>query len=165
MRRAFRFFVLLPCVVFAQTASRSAAHPDLNGTWTLNAAQSDFGQATPPVQQSEDILQAGDEFAISITIERPEMKQHYTLRFQAGGETMPLPAGSFPDSAPFRILSVKGAWEGQTLVITERLSFQGADGTLTARYALSASRKVLRKQSHVSMSAGEFDTLTVYDKQ
>jgi len=138
---------------------------NLNGNWNLNTAKSDFGQVPPPLRQSESILQAGEEFVVGITLEREEMKQNYTLRFRAGGDAMPLAVGSFPEGAPFRILSVKGEWQGQTLVVTEKVSFQGSDGTLTARYTLSGGGKVLTKQTHVAMSAGEFDTRTVYDKQ
>jgi hypothetical protein len=78
---------------------------------------------------------------------------------------MPLAKGSFSEEAPFRILGVKGEWHGAVLVVTERVSFQGAEGTVTANYALSGDGKVLRKTTHVVMDAGAFDTKTVYDKQ
>jgi hypothetical protein len=144
---------------------RAAAKSNLTGEWKLNAAESDFGDVPPPMRQMEVVTQAGDEFAIAITIEREEMKQNYTLRFQAGGAEMPLAKGSFPEDAPFRILGVKGEWQGAVLVVTQRVSFQGAEGTLTASYSLSADGKVLRKTTHVAMDAGTFDTKTVYDKQ
>lgn len=149
----------------AQAAPRAVGHANFNGTWTLNAPKSDFGQVPPPLRQSESIIQAGEEFAIAITLEREETTQHYTLRFRAGGDAMPLAAGSFPENAPFRIVSVKGEWQGPTLVVTEKVTYQGSDGTLTARYTLSGGGRVLTKQTHVSMSEGEFDTRTVYDKQ
>ena len=131
----------------------------------MNVAASDFGDVPPPVRQVEVVTQAGDEFAIAITIEREEMKQNYTLRFQAGGAEMPLAKGSFAEDAPFRVLSVKGEWQGAVLVITEKVSFQGEEGMLKASYSLSLDGKTLRKATHVSMSAGEFDTKTVYDKE
>ena len=154
-----------PLAFAAQSAPRASGHPNLTGTWTLDVSRSDFGHASPPLRQSESILQAGEEFAIAITLEREEMKQHYTLRFRTGGEAMPLAAGSFPEDAPFRIVSVKGEWQGQTLVVTEKVIYQGADGVVTARYARSGDGKVLTKQTHVSMNVGEFDTRTVYEKQ
>jgi len=168
--RIFRPLVLSSAIassLFAasQAVPRPAGHPNLNGTWTLNASKSDFGQVPPPQRQTESILQAGEEFAIAVTLEREETKQHYTLRFRSGGEAMPLAAGSFPEDAPFRIVRVKGEWDGPTLVVTEKVSYQGSDGTLTARYTLSGGGKILTKQTHVSMSEGEFDTRTVYDKQ
>src|ERR1700685_305444 len=140
---------------------RAGAEPNLTGEWKLNVAASDFGDVPPPTRQMEVVTQAGDEFAIAVTMEREEMKQSYTLRFQAGGAEMPLAKGSFPDDAPFRILGVKGEWHGAVLVVTERVSFQGAEGMLKASYALSANGKVLRKTSHVAMDAGTFDTKTV----
>ncbi len=149
----------------AQGKPHAASKPDLNGTWKLNAAQSDFGGAPPPIRQSEVVTEAGDEFAIAITLEREQAKQNYTLRFQVGGSEMPLAKGSFADDAPFRVLSVKGEWQGPMLVVTEKISFQGEEGTLKASYSLSADGKVLQKATHVSMSAGEFDTKTVYDKE
>jgi hypothetical protein len=168
--RIFRPLILSSAIALslftaAQAAPRPVGHPNFNGTWSLNASKSDFGGVPPPLRQSESILQAGEEFAIAITLEREEATQHYTLRFRTGGEAMPLAAGSFPDDAPFRIVSVKGEWQGPTLVVTEKVSYQGSDGMLTARYTLSGGGKVLTKQTHVSMSEGEFDTRTVYDKQ
>ena len=165
MRPFFCFVVLLAGLTVAGGQTVPPGRANLNGNWNLNVAKSDFGQVPPPLRQSESILQAGEEFVIGITLEREEMKQNYTLRFRAGGDAMPLAVGSFPEDAPFRILSVKGEWQGQTLIVTEKVSFQGSDGTLTARYTLSGGGKVLTKQTHVSMSAGEFDTRTVYDKQ
>lgn len=144
---------------------KAGAKPNLTGEWKLNVAASDFGDVPPPTRQTEVVTQAGDELAIAITMEREEMKQNYTLRFQAGGAEMPLAKGSFPEDAPFRILSVKGEWQGAVLVVSARVSFEGSEGTLTSSYALSADGKVLRKTSHVVMEAGTFDTKTVYDKQ
>jgi len=58
-----------------------------------------------------------------------------------------------------------GRRQGGVLVVTQRVSFEGAEGMVTVNYLLSADGKVLRKTSHVAMDAGTFDTKTVYDKQ
>lgn len=146
----------------AQTARSS--RPDLNGVWRLNAAESDFGQVPPPSKQSEEITQAGEEIAIAVSIERPETKQAYTLRFRVDSGETPMGRLFAPD-APFRILSVKGEWKGPVLVMTERVQFQGTDGTLEARYQLTAGGKKLKKTTHVEMPGGVLDTTTVYDKE
>jgi hypothetical protein len=165
MRRIGWLVVLLALAGVGFAQRKAGVKPNLTGEWKVNVAASDFGDVPPPARQSEVVTQAGDEFAIAITIEREEMKQSYTLRFQAGGAEMPLAKGSFPEDAPFQILGVKGVWQGAVLVVTERVSFQGAEGTVTASYSLSADGKVLRKTTHVAMDAGGFDTKTVYDKQ
>jgi hypothetical protein len=165
MRKIGWLVVLLALAGVGLAQKKAGAKPNFTGEWKLNVAGSDFGDVPPPMRQMEVVTQAGDEFAIAITIEREEMKQNYTLRFQAGGAEMPLAKGSFAEDAPFRILGVKGAWQGVILVVTQRVSFQGAEGTVTANYSLSSDGKVLQKMTHVVMDAGTFDTKTVYDKQ
>lgn len=165
MKKMVWLAMVLALVGVGLAQGKPGAKPNLTGEWKLNVAASDFGDVPPPTRQSEVVTQAGDEFAIAITIEREEMKQNYTLRFQAGGAEMPLAKGSFPEEAPFRILGVKGEWQGSVLLVTQRVSFQGAEGMVTSKYSLSADGKVLRKTTHVAMDAGAFDTKTVYDRQ
>ncbi len=165
MKKMVGLAMVLALVGVGLAQGKPGAKPNLTGEWKLNVAASDFGDVPPPTRQSEVVTQAGDEFAIAITIEREEMKQNYTLRFQAGGAEMPLAKGSFPEGAPFRILGVKGEWQGPVLLVTQRVSFQGAEGMVTAKYSLSADGKVLRKTTHVAMDVGAFDTKTVYDRQ
>ena len=159
-----RSLIFLIALVFSPPtlAQKAASRPDLNGVWKVNIAESDFGQAPPPLRQSETVTQAGEEVAIAVSIEREETKQNYTLRFRTGGGETPM-SRLFPEDAPFRILSVKGEWKGAVLVVTERVTFQGAEGTIEARYQLAPGGKKLKKSTHVSMPAGEFDTTTVYD--
>ena len=162
----FRWIAIFLLLVVAgrAVAQRTTARPDLNGTWRLNIAESDFGQVPPPTRQSEVMTQAGDEMAIAVTIERPESKQSYTLRFRMGGGESRI-GMLFAEDAPFRIVSVKGEWKGAVLVVTERVQSQGADGTVEAKYQLASGGKKLRKATHVAMPAGEFDTTTVYDRE
>jgi hypothetical protein len=155
---------LLPVIVTAAVlAQRPAVRPDLNGVWKVNIAESDFGQAPPPTKQTETITQAGEEMAIEIQIERPEVKQNYTLRFRVGAGQAPI-GMLFPDNAPFRILTVKGDWKGPVLTLLERVTFQSAEGTIEAKYQLISGKK-LKKTTHVTMPVGEFDTTTVYDRE
>lgn len=154
--------LLVVSSLWAQNAR--VARPDLNGVWLLNAAESDFGQVPPPTKQSEEVTQAGEEVAITISIERPEVKQKYTLRFRVGSGETPMERLFAPD-APFRILSVRGEWNGPVLVVTERVQFQGTEGTLEAKYQLAAAGRKLRKTTHVEMPGGALDTTTIYDKE
>jgi hypothetical protein len=156
--------VLLSLAAGVSAQGSGAKRPDLNGVWMLNAAESDFGQVPPPKKQSEEITQAGDEMAIAVSIERPETKQRYTLRFQTGGGETGMER-LFPPGTPFRILSVKGEWKGAVLVLTERVEFQGTAGTLEARYQLAGGGKKLKKTTHVAMPDGALDTTTVYDRE
>ena len=164
MKLVTGFLAFFTIVAVGIQAQRPTARPDLNGVWRVNVAESDFGQIPPPQKQSETVTQAGDEMAIAVAIEREEVKQKYTLRFRVGSGETPMEV-LFPAGAPFRILAVKGEWKGALLVVTERVQFQGADGTVEAKYQLAAGGRKLRKTTHVSMPAGEFDTTTVYDRE
>ena len=164
MKKFLGISVLSIAVAVSLAQSPAAKPPDLNGVWRLNAAESDFGEVPPPEKQSEEITQAGEEIAIAVSIERPETKQNYTLRFQTGGGETPM-RSFFPEGAPFRILSVRGEWKGAVLVLTERVEFQGTAGTLEARYQLAVGGKKLRKTTHVAMPGGSLDTTTVYDRE
>lgn len=164
-----RRFLAVPVIVTGLVAglwaqSGKATRPDLNGVWRLSAAESDFGQVPPPTRQSEEITQAGEEMAIAVSIERPETKQSYTLRFRVGSGETPMES-QFPLKAPFRVLSVKGDWVGSVLVMTERVEFQGTAGKLEARYQLVAGGKKLKKTTHVEMPGGTLDTMTMYDRE
>ena len=156
--------ILLSLAAPLRAQSGATKRPDLNGVWRLNAAESDFGQVPPPERQSEEITQAGDEMAIAVSIERPETKQKYTMRFQTGGGETGMER-LFPPGTPFRILSVRGEWKGAVLMLTERVEFQGTAGTLEARYQLAAGGKKLKKTTHVAMPDGALDTTTVYDRE
>jgi hypothetical protein len=166
MRQLFAGVTIMVALAVGAPAQggKAAPRPDLNGVWRLNAAESDFGQVPPPVKQSEEITQAGEEMAIAVSIERPEMKQSYTLRLQVGGGETGMER-LFPAGAPFRILSVRGEWKGAALVVIERVEFQGTAGTLEARYQLTARGKKLKKTTHVTMPDGTLDTTTVYDRE
>lgn len=165
MRRFPVFFTVGAIVAVGSAgAQQRVPRPDLNGVWKVNVTESDFGQVPPPEKQSETVTQAGEEVAIAVSIERAESKQNYTLRFRVGSGETPMEI-LFPADAPFRILSVKGEWKGSVLVVTERVRFQGADGTVEAKYQLSSGGKKLKKRTHVAMPTGEFDTMTVYDRE
>ena len=164
MTRSLAIVAVMIGLAVGALGQRTAVRPDLNGVWKLNVAESDFGEVPPPLKQSETVTQAGEEMAIAVLIEREESKQNYTLRFRVGSGETPMEM-LFPADAPFRILGVKGEWKGAVLVVTERVRFQGADGTVEAKYQLAAGGKKLKKATHVVMPAGEFDTTTVYDRE
>jgi hypothetical protein len=92
-------------------------------------------------------------------------KEVYTLPFTAGGPESPTPKDAFPESAEFKILSTKGEWRKDTLVLLEKITYQGGPGTIMVICSLSPDGKQLTKLSHISLDLGEFDTKAVFDKQ
>jgi hypothetical protein len=149
----------IPQIAFAQ------AKPNFAGTWTMNMDKSDLGQIPKPKSQIETITQTADAITIAIAADRNEMgKQNYTFSAKLDGSETPFPADAFPADSPFKILSSKAEWQGSSLVITQKTSFQDMAGTLKTTYTLSSDGKVLTSATHITFGDAEVDAKTVYDK-
>lgn len=136
------------------------SHPDLSGTWKLDIAKSDFGQAPPPASEVDTIVD--NEPSLKIAID------------QKGGMMgdMNLTEALTTDGQPSSWAGMGGSkvdgtaqWQGNTLVINAKSSFQGSDVTLKNSYTPGADGKSLTEVTHVETSMGNFDSTTVYDKQ
>jgi hypothetical protein len=148
----------------AQTAAATST-PDLSGSWKINIAKSDFGQAPPPTTQTEVITQSGNTITFAIARESQFGKQNYTFSVKADGTETPFPSDALPADSPFKILSSSAAWQGPSLVVTQKTSFQDNPGSTKATYTLSPDGKQLTKDTQITFSQGEFETKAVYDKQ
>lgn len=142
-----------------------AAHPDFSGTWTLNLAKSDFDQIPPPASEVLTFTQTGSNFTVAVASDSDRGKENYTLAFPSNGTETPIPSNVFPATAELRILSSKGEWQGSSLILTEKITYQGNPGTLKSTYTLSADGKTLTRAMHITVDQGEFDTTSVFDRQ
>ena len=168
MKKALCVLLVLAGVAMvglAQTGAIHQAKPDFTGTWKLNVAKSDFGEAPQPVSETDVLTQTGDMLKVSIASESERGKRNYVYSVKLDGTDTPFPSDAFPAGSPFKILSSKAEWQGASLVITQTTTFQDAKGTLKATYTLSADGKVLTKATHISMEMGDFDTKSVFDKE
>jgi hypothetical protein len=55
-------------------------------------------------------------------------------------------------------------WEGDTLVITTKMDFQGSEVTMTNKWTLSEDGKTLTVNGHFSGPQGEGDNKIVFEK-
>jgi hypothetical protein len=149
----------------APDKASTTARPNFAGTWKFNPDKSEYGQVPPPTMETDVFTQSGDDFKIAINSDGDRGKEVYTLPFTAGGPESPTPKDAFPESAEFKILSVKGEWRKDTLVLLEKITYQGGPGTIMVICSLSPDGKQLTKLSHISLDLGEFDTKAVLDKQ
>ncbi len=150
----------------APTAGAMAAihtggsHPDLSGTWKLDIAKSNFGQAPPPASETDTIVDNDPSVKITVDQKGGMMgDMSYTEALTTDGQ---------PSSwAGMGGSKVNGTaqWQGNTLVINAKTSFQGSDVTLKNSYTPSADEKTLTEVAHVETNMGNFDLTTVYDKQ
>ena len=56
-------------------------------------------------------------------------------------------------------------WDGVSLVVDSKTSFQGSDVTIKDTYTPSGDGKTLKEVAHVESGMGNFDSTSVYDKQ
>ena len=134
--------------------------PNLSGTWTLNISKSNFGQIPPPASQTDTI--EDNEPAVKIAEDQKggmmgDMNMTTTLSTD-GQETTSAGMGGSP-------VKSTAHWDGSTLVVNSKASFQGADVTIKDSYSLSADGKTLTEVTHVESSMGNFDSTSVYDKK
>jgi hypothetical protein len=134
--------------------------PNLSGTWTLNISKSNFGQIPPPASQTDTI--EDNEPSVKIAEDQKggmmgDMDLTTTISTD-GKETTSAGMGGSP-------VKSTAHWDGSTLVVNSKASFQGADVTIKDSYSLSADGKTLTEVTHVESSMGNFDSTSVYDKK
>ena len=142
------------------TTSTSGSHPSLSGTWKLNAAKSDFGQGQAPASQVD-----------TIEDNEPSVKINEDQKGGFMGD-MNITTTLSTDGTPTTSTGMGGAqvtstthWEGGSLVVNSKTSFQGSDVTIKDTYTPSADGKTLKEVAHIESSMGNFDTTSVFDKQ
>jgi hypothetical protein len=138
--------------------------PNFAGTWKLNLDKSDLPDMLRPNSETDTVAQTPDQVKVSITSDSQMGKLAYSFAAKLDGTNTPAAADDFPPDSVFKILSSQAAWQGNSLIITQKSSFQDAVGTLTLTFTLSDDGKVLTKATHISFDAGEFDSKSVYDK-
>ena len=136
------------------------AQPNLTGTWKLNIAKSDFGQGQAPASQVD-----------TIEDNEPSVK---IVEDQKGGfmGDMNITSSLSTDGTPTTSPGMGGAqvtstshWEGGSLVVNSKTSFQGSDVTIKDTFTPSEDGKTLKEVAHIESSMGNFDTTSVFDKQ
>lgn len=160
-----RFVMTMVCAALAAVGVAQAAaqsKPSFAGTWKLNLQKSDLGQMAPE-SETDTVAQTADEVKVTIA-SAGQFPINYTFSAKLDGTDTPIPADAFPADSPFRILTSKAEWQGNSLIITQTSSFQDAKGTLTSTYTISDDGKVLTKTTHIVFDQGAFDSKSVYDK-
>lgn len=149
----------------AQTAGSMAmihtggSHPNLSGAYKLDVPKSDFGQMGGPSGGTLTV----DEGGSSIKIDNDQqggpmgdMKSTQTLTTDGQESTSTMMGNPVKSTAQ---------WDGASLVVNAKTSFQGTDLTIKSTYSLSDDGKTLTVKTHAESSMGAFDSTAVYDKQ
>src|SRR5882724_6524519 len=124
-------------VAFAVAALAAAADkPNFSGSWKLDAAKSDFGPTPPP-----------DKMDLKVDHSDPKLK---VTQAQSGAQGEDTSEMSFTTDGKevtntMRGMDIKGTanWEGDAIVVNNKLDLGGTEIKLKQTYTLSEDKKVL----------------------
>lgn len=135
-------------------------HPNLSGTWKLDVAKSNFGQAPGPASEVDTIVDNEPSLKVTIAQKGGAMGDlNMTEAMTTDGQ--PSSWKGMADSD----VSGTAHWDGSTLVVNAKSSFQGSDVTLKETYSVSSDGNTLTHTMHAETSMGNFDSTSVFDKQ
>jgi hypothetical protein len=148
-----RLFLTTIALGTMMTAPMMAA-ADFTGTWTLNVAQSQYGQFPAPQSMTRVILMSGSTLTMITNQKGASGEVSTTLKYTLDGK-------------PNENGESKGVahWEGENLVIESSREAQGIVLTQRDVWILSADKKTLTVQSHVKLPNGEFDVKQVFNSR
>lgn len=135
-------------------------HPNLSGTWKLDVPKSNFGQAPGPASEVDTIVD--NEPSLKVTIaQKGGMMGDINMTEAMTTDGQPSSWKGMADAD----VSGTAKWDGSTLVVNAKSSFQGSDVTMKETYSLSSDGNTLTHTMHAETSMGNFDSTSVYDKQ
>ena len=134
--------------------------PNFSGTWKLNSEKSNFGQMPGPASQVNTIEHNDPSLKI-VEDQKGGMMGDLNITTNLSTD------GKETTSTGMGGSEVKSTthWEGATLVVNSKTSFQGGDVNIKDSYSLSPDGKTLTEVTHVETGMGNFDSTSVFDKQ
>ncbi|MGC1301424.1 MAG: hypothetical protein WA840_03525 [Caulobacteraceae bacterium] len=123
--------------------AQAGARPDLNGTWVLNVARSDYGDFPGPNAQTLNIRQDGAALHIGVAATVRRSTRSYDLDLPLDGQEV-----RFPLSADIRVgttilRSASANWRGEALVVTETVQHMQEMTVLETVYTRSPDGRSL----------------------
>ena len=149
---------LVTLALIAASASFAAA-PDLNGTWKLNAAKSEFGQFPPPSSMTQKVTHAEPKLTVSVKMAGDQGEFEFSSNYTTDGKECT--NQGFGGSEAKSVLK----WDGETLLIDTKGSFGDNAYTMKDKWVVSEGGKVLTIQRRFSSSMGDVDQKLVMEKQ
>ena len=149
-------------LLFVMTGATQSAVPNFSGTWSLDAAKSDFG----PIPGPESIVMVIDhkEPALKVTVTQKGPQGEttndstYTTDGKDNMNKMRSPAGDQDVKSTTK-------WNGKILATTRTIEAQGMSIGIDDAWELSADGKVMTINRQLKTPQGDFSTKIVLNKQ
>ncbi len=149
---------LIALVCLAACAAVAAA-PDINGTWKLNPAKSDFGQFPAPGSMTQKVTQTEPKLAVQVKMSGDQGEFEFSTNYTTDGKESTNPGFGGAETKS------TAKWDGETLLIETKGAMGDNAFTMKDKWTLSEGGKVLIIQRHFSSQMGEVDQKMVLDKQ
>jgi hypothetical protein len=157
-----RLSVIGAILLLAASAVAQSALPNFSGTWTLDAAKSDFG----PIPGPESIVMVIDhkEPALKVTVTQKgpqgevSNESSYTTDGKDNMNKLRAPAGDQDVTSTTK-------WNGKTLATTRTIDAQGMSIGIDDAWELSADGKAMTINRQLKTPQGDFSTKMVFNKQ
>lgn len=141
----------------ASVAPSSGKRADFSGEWKLNVDKSNFGPVPPPTSETQ-----------KIDHHDPTLKMTTVSSGQDGDHTdsASYTTDGTESTNDFRGSPAKSVakWEGDALVVSTKVDFQGMEITLKSNWTLSGDGKTLNVATKIMTPQGDFDLSNVFDK-
>jgi hypothetical protein len=134
----------------------AAEHPDITGTWAIDAAKSDFGPMPVPADLVVTVKAAGDDFSV---LQSGGGQPDFELHFNTSGKevTNDLPGGKMTSTH---------RWEGAVLVGDVSVTLgDGSKLTFKDRSSYSADGKTMTAERQISGPMGEGRMKMVFNRK
>jgi hypothetical protein len=151
-----RFPVVL--AILAVAALPLLAKPNFSGDWKLNVSKSEFGEMPAPDSMTQKV--AHDDPNLKIAVKQSSERGEF--EFEAGYTTDGKECTN--QFGPGTMKSTLN-YDGETLVIVTKGSFNDNEFTMTDKWTLSSDGKVLTINRRFASQMGEGEQKLVLEKQ
>lgn len=151
-----RLFLTTLCVLTAGILS-AADRPNFTGQWKLNLEKSNFGPMPAPASQTMKIDHTDPDLVTTTDQEGEQGKLSYVIKYKTDGSEV------VNDIRGAQAKSV-GKWEGEVIVFTTKLDYQGTEITLNNTMKMDPGGKNMSAVTKVQTPQGEFEQSLVFDK-
>jgi hypothetical protein len=138
------------------------AKPNFTGTWSLDAAKSDFGQMPAP-ESIVHVIEHTEPNVKITTTQRTKMGESNNVRtFTTDGKesTSKISMGGMEQE-----VKTTAKWDGQKLALVAAFDAQGTTVELNDTWTLSDENKILTIVRTAKTPQGDVTVKTVYTKQ
>jgi hypothetical protein len=155
---------VVAAAVVALALPSLAQDSNLNGTWKLNVAKSNFGQFPPPTSETDTITVSGNAFKQQFTSVSARGTQNGLRSCTIDGKEVNLtPDDPRVQLGAIKLSKMQCSWEGKAVVFLETANFNGGELTDKLTFTPSDDGKTMTMDSHITSATMNGDRKLVYD--